>query len=315
MSVHRDGFSHMPWTVFAEKAQNELKTAAEETSAAQRGKGPELPETHVDDTHEVFIEVRNPVQILNQEELIKACGKTRLPSHLKSIPTLTVPKFDDASPCGVVPNEFEKVWCFQDPSNPYRSASIVHRFGVGLTKSHLSTQMWTGHAQSRFFAAVEEQANKFSADAILEAKTSLALLDEFLEERGLKGQPKARAKSTPRATSKARAADDDDDDEDDNDVASDASSSADGMARVGMSPRGEGVLKGCAADPKCSDSEDDEAFAKTVCGSPASTPVRGAKSAWGRGRSVDDMATSQCADSSWGGAQVDDDDDLAGAAR
>lgn len=191
-TIHEEFFNHLGWEAFCEACQGPLLTSFEEAKLVNAGAEPTCTDISVNSACEVFVEVRSPVQILNEQELKKALGVTRLPQHLKSVPTLNLPKAapgesqDDTT-------EDEKVYCFLDPQQSYRTACITQRFGCTMTTSRLPRQMWEGQASAQLSTLVAADEEKYQTDMVLGKKKDLKLLSDFVDERVNKSKKKGGA--------------------------------------------------------------------------------------------------------------------------
>jgi hypothetical protein len=194
-SLHAEGFSHLEFEEFCEKGEAELKSAVEQASKVLGGDKPAFPASSVASFSRAFLELRNPVQVLNSKELKKALNVTRLPKHMRSIPKIKVPKKSmvkkgakQKRASGKANDEedsdagFETLFCFADPQQPYRTGSLVQVFGAGSTSDQMPKQLWDGQAAAVLQQVVAQQAADMRTEVIMDGR-QLQTLDEFLDQK------------------------------------------------------------------------------------------------------------------------------------
>ena len=84
------------------------------------------------------MEIRQAAQILNEDELRKALGMKRLPTHMKSIPTLTIQRERDKGDT-TLEGASDVVYCFVDPAHPYRTATLVAKQGFACKTGYMKS--------------------------------------------------------------------------------------------------------------------------------------------------------------------------------
>ena len=154
-TLHKDGFGHLSWEEFAQRPLDDMEVREAEVVA--RGGEPSFMPAKVADESRIFLEVRHPVQVLNDTELKKAMGLQRLTKHMKSVPHIVVPRLvPTKSKTPQQPKEgctdddsegnsaTERLWCFADPRQRFRTGSIVQI--IGATRTMENTEAGLGRA-------------------------------------------------------------------------------------------------------------------------------------------------------------------------
>ena len=177
----------MDWVYFATHSDEELKASvAEAQEALQTGVVQCLPSS-VSDTSSFDVEVRTNVVILTEAELARETSKPKLPKYMKSVPTLTLRK-----PTANGQVEEETVYAFCDPSQPFRTASLVQRHGVSCGQQRLGKQVWANQGQSLFSSIASKIGEE---NKLVHERKGLLSLTEWLDERGL-GSPQRRRRGS-----------------------------------------------------------------------------------------------------------------------
>lgn len=274
-SVHREGFSHMSWEDFCEAAQKDLKGAVDEAVVLRSGNGtPSFLPANVETTRDVSIEIRTPVQIVTAAQLRAAFGRSKLPAHMKSVPTLNLPlRGDEAASGSSGSGATERVFCFSDPKEPYRTAVIVERIGVSSRTPQLRQQLWGGQADALVESLAAKQASSSHSGSIQEAK-KLQTLEQFVEERGGKLNKK---KGGQARSSKAKGSKGDGSDGDGGVSASQGASDDDGKEGSAEDDEGECSDEGGEDDDDGDDDQDSDdaqsmSFGKLGAASVKATP-------------------------------------------
>lgn len=188
-ALHAEGFNHLTWKDFCDQAQSSLREAAEEASVVKSGGQPTFERSEVASVREIFLELRTPVQVLDAAQVRGVLGRSRLPAHLKSVPTLQTPTSAGSSDSGS--NGVERVYCFADPKEPYRTATLVERIGATTTRPEMRTQLWQGQADAMLRVVASKQSEEHHTSSIIKAKR-LPTLKAFLSDKGIELDPDGR---------------------------------------------------------------------------------------------------------------------------
>ena len=140
-AVWSDAFHWMEWAAFcAQATQNEaFRGVVKLTKSARTVGQPLYPQQTVEEERSRHLEIRQAAQILNEDELRKALGgMKRLPAHMKSIPTLTIQRERESDGTVLQDGASEVVYCFQDPTRPYRTATLVTKLGFACKTDHMA---------------------------------------------------------------------------------------------------------------------------------------------------------------------------------
>ena len=164
-------------------AQSEGFRGVVKLARAARATGqPLYPPQEVEEETSRHLEIRQSAQILNEDELRKALGMKRLPAHMKSIPSLTIERErgkGDAAEGGS-----EVVYCFSDPAQPYRTATLVTKQGYACKKNHINKHLWADQGNEMLSAFLQRQAES-TGEGVLRVTEAVKLqsLESFVAEK------------------------------------------------------------------------------------------------------------------------------------
>ena len=168
----------------AQVAQNEAFRGVVKLAKAARASGqPLYPQQAVEEESSRHLEIRQAAQILNEDELRKALGTKRLPTHMKSIPTLTIQRERDKGGA-TLEGAAEVVYCFLDPAHPYRTATLVTRRGFACKTDHMNKHLWAEQGNEMLSSFLQRQAES-TGEGVLRVSEAVKLqsLEGFVKEK------------------------------------------------------------------------------------------------------------------------------------
>jgi len=182
---HHRGFNWMSWETFcAEYTSNKAFKAAVHNSDNQGHVGSLFGTVNTDLS--TRIEISRSVTILSESELCKALGKPRLPKHMRSVPTLTIPKVHDGTlDASAMRADTETVFCFTDPQQPYRKASLVVSMAASAHTCVLKDVQAEGQRSAVLTKSFREVAGGANVATMLmgQATKRLVPLDSFVDQK------------------------------------------------------------------------------------------------------------------------------------
>eukprot|EP00971_Amphidinium_carterae_P258544 5131593-Amphidinium_carterae.1 len=179
-------FKYMGWPGFCKLNSEDdgFSKIVDEARQVMLGKKqpPQLGAYHVDSLTQLGVEVHRSYIAVSEKEMRRESQQTRIKkSSLKGIPSVVVPAEDGSG-------EMEQLFLFQDPSQPWRKATLKVTDAVVRNQPHmLETCLWAGQPGKYHTMATQQLFEQNGVQQVLEkdvaGHTSLPTWDTFLEER------------------------------------------------------------------------------------------------------------------------------------
>lgn len=183
--LHSRAFGHLSWEGFCEHGDDELVVEnVKQAEESKNGHPKSFPTSAVMFGHGIALELRSSALVLNEAELKKKLGLSRLPKNLKSIPTVSLPKVaGDELKQAQGRIEYETFYCFKDPSMPFRTASVIQAIGAQMQEPKLNEQLWERQAESVMQQSATSTLTTTEGNKIIESHRHLLDLDDFVTQR------------------------------------------------------------------------------------------------------------------------------------
>lgn len=183
--LHSRAFGHLKWEAWCQHSSDAVVSEnIKEAEDSKVGQPKAFPMSSVLVGHGVALEVRSSALVLNEAELKKKLGVSRLPKNMKSIPTVLLPiAVDDDLRHARGQVEYETCYCFKDPSQPFRTAAVVQTLGARSEEPQLVEQLWARQGMSVMQQAASATLAKTEGSKIISAHKNLLDLGEFVEQR------------------------------------------------------------------------------------------------------------------------------------
>eukprot|EP00959_Pyramimonas_sp_CCMP1952_P393587 8246925-Pyramimonas_sp.AAC.1 len=111
----------------------------------------------------------------------------RLPKHIKSITTVKMPKQSMMIPSSSAGSasraDYDELFCFRDPSRPFREGNLVQTIGVSIEQSALAEQFWGGQACKMAEKTSRELDVQLGLNGVADTYHTMQTLDEFKKTR------------------------------------------------------------------------------------------------------------------------------------
>ena len=186
-----EAFSWMSWEGFCARlnADAGFKSLVQGAMETKNGRGPVIPHEAASRIYGQYLEIRQGVEVLNEAELKKVLNRKTLPKYMKSAaPTIQAPcppaRLEDIGG-GDGTAEQEKLFCFRDPRQPHRTATLVTQVGWRSAKQEMRTALWSDQGTAVVNANMLKQGQD-SNWQVLDSRhdgQQMVALDDFVAER------------------------------------------------------------------------------------------------------------------------------------
>ena len=186
-----EAFSWMSWEDFCARLNGDagFKSLVQGAMETKNGRGPVIPHEAASRIYGQYLEIRQGVEVLNEAELKKVLNERRLPKYMKSAaPTIQAPcppaRLEDIGG-GDGTAEQEKLFCFRDPRQPHRTATLVTQVGWRSARQEMRTALWSNQGTAVVNANMLKQGQD-SNWQVLDSRHDgqrMVALDDFVAER------------------------------------------------------------------------------------------------------------------------------------
>ncbi|CAK0808690.1 unnamed protein product, partial [Prorocentrum cordatum] len=152
-------------------------------------------DSQVHKTASTTLELKTPVVVLTAKDLMREMEWQRLPKHIKSITTVKMPKQSMMIPSSSAGSasraDYDELFCFRDPSRPFREGNLVQTIGVSIEQSALAEQFWGGQACKMAEKTSRELDVQLGLNGVADTYHTMQTLDEFKKTREVKKLPRS----------------------------------------------------------------------------------------------------------------------------
>ncbi|CAK0844862.1 unnamed protein product, partial [Prorocentrum cordatum] len=152
-------------------------------------------DSQVHKTASTTLELKTPVVVLTAKDLMREMEWQRLPKHIKSITTVKMPKQSMMIPSSSAGSasraDYDELFCFRDPSRPFREGNLVQTIGVSIEQSALAEQFWGGQACKMAEETSRELDVQLGLNGVADTYRTMQTLDEFKKTGEVKKLPRS----------------------------------------------------------------------------------------------------------------------------